>query len=135
MNLTNEQFRACFPWRCVYDDNGNVITVRVHAWDSPQKARDRFSETTLSDYTVRWASNGRVPPADCLGDWHDLGLIDDHVLEASVAASEAETRAFLASYRRSRKGRKASAEELAEINAEFGPDANVVDAITGEKVR
>ena len=133
--MTNEQRRACFPFRYVCDAEGNPIAVRMHAWDSPQAARERFAESVVSAYVVRWASNGRVPPADCLGDWHELGLIDDQVLETSLAASEAETTAFLAAYRAQRKGRKASAEELAEINAEFGPDAVVVDAVTGERVR
>ena len=53
--------------------------------------------------------------------------------KADSAATRAEVKADLESYRASRKA--PSAEELAEMRAAFGKGAKVVDALTGKEIQ
>ena len=53
--------------------------------------------------------------------------------EASRAAENAETAAFLESYRKNYTG--PSEEEKAEMRAVFGTGTTVCDIITGERIR
>ena len=74
---------------------------------------------------------GRVLMSDQL---EKLTYITDKVdVEATKAAREAETDAFLESYRKANHRR--SAEELSEMRAAFGTGTTVVDIITGERIR
>ena len=74
---------------------------------------------------------GRVLMSDQL---EKLTYITDKVdVEATRAAREAETDAFLESYRKA--NHRQSAEELSEMRATFGTGTTVVDIITGERIR
>lgn len=75
-----------------------------------------------------WASNGAPVP---------MHVIDDYDLSfdraAQKKACDDHTEAFLAEYRRNRRG--PSDEELFEMRAAFGPGAEVVDVVTGQRYR
>ena len=86
-----------------------------------------------ADGVVRWTSNNRVMPKDCREVLAHSVYRDLFNEEASRAAEEAETAAFLDSYRKSYKG--PSEEEKAEMRAAFGTGATVVNVITGERIR
>ena len=74
---------------------------------------------------------GRILMSDLL---EKLTYITDKVdVEATKAAREAETDAFLESYRKANHRR--SHEELSEMRAAFGTGTTVVDIITGERIR
>lgn len=142
MKLTKNQMRSTFPaWR-------NFKTGKTHrkyAWQKwnketdfwvqdKEKGRENFKKALVtSSGVVRWKSNGSVPPADCLGDWYDLGLLTDRELEASTVMREAETAKFLEEYRRQAANRKQSAEERFELRANYEPGTTVVDVITGQR--
>ena len=78
-----------------------------------------------------WNSNGNYLPADCA---EILSYTDfPFSLEETARAREAQTAAFLESYRKNYKG--PSEEEKAEMRAAFGTGATVVNVITGERTR
>ena len=85
-----------------------------------------------ADGVVRWKSNNRVMPKDCreiLAHTAYRNLFDE---EASRAAEDAETAAFLENYRRNCK--EPGKEEMAEMRAAFGEGTTVVDIITGKRI-
>lgn len=86
-----------------------------------------------ADGVVRWTSNNRVMPKDCREILSHTAYRDLYSEEASRAAEEAETAAFLESYSKSYKG--SSEEEKAEMIAAFGTGSTVVNVITGERIR
>jgi len=142
MNLTKRQLRATFPTTTNFTDGKPSGMRRKHAWERPSpegwvfeedKARAKFGDAAVMGGVVRWNSNGSVPPADCLGDWHDLGLIGDEELEMSTAAREADTAKLLESYRKRNANRKLSAEERFELRANHGPGTTLVNVITGRR--
>lgn len=96
-----------------------------------QQLRDP-AHATIEAGVIRWTSNGRVPPEDVVALAAHLGLGIDTA--ACTAARDAETRQFLAEYRKARTGGP-TAEERAEARAAFGPDADLVDAVTGYRWR
>ena len=86
-----------------------------------------------ADGVVRWTSNNRVMPKDCREILSHTVYRDLYSEDASRAAEEAETAAFLESYRKSYK--EPGEEEKAEMRAAFGTGTTVVDIITGERIR
>ena len=73
---------------------------------------------------------GRVLMDDLL---EKLAYVTDKVnVEATHAAHEAEVARELEEYRRNKK--PATAEEIAEMRAAFGPGTTVTDVLTGEKI-
>ena len=86
-----------------------------------------------ADGVVRWTSNNRVMPKDCREILSHTAYRDLFSEEASRAAEDAETAAFLESYRKNYTG--PSEEEKAEMRAAFGTGSTVVDVITGERIR
>ena len=86
-----------------------------------------------TDGVVRWTSNNRVMPKDCREILSHTVYRDLFNEDASRAAEEAETAAFLESYRKNYKG--PSEEEKAEMRAVFGTGTTVCDIITGERIR
>ena len=86
-----------------------------------------------ADGVVRWTSNNRVIPKDCREILSHTAYRDLFSEEASRAAEDAETAAFLESYRKNYTG--PSEEEKAEMRAAFGTGSTVVDIITGERIR
>ena len=86
-----------------------------------------------TDGVVRWTSNNRVMPKDCREILSHTAYRDLFSEEASRAAEDAETAAFLESYRKNYTG--PSEEEKAEMRAAFGTGSTVVDVITGKRIR
>ena len=86
-----------------------------------------------ADGVVRWTSNNRVMPKDCREILSHTAYRDLFIEEASRAAEDAETAAFLESYRKNYTG--PSEEEKAEMRAAFGTGSTVVDIITGKRIR
>ena len=86
-----------------------------------------------ADGVVRWTSNNRVMPKDCREILSHTAYRDLFSEEASRAAEDAETAAFLESYRKNYT--RPSEEEKAEMRAAFGPGSTVCDIITGERIR
>lgn len=86
-----------------------------------------------ADGVVRWTSKNRVMPKDCREILSHTVYRDLYSEDASRAAEEAETAAFLDSYRKNYKG--PGEEEKAEMRAAFGVGSTVVDVITGERIR
>ena len=86
-----------------------------------------------ADGVVRWTSNNRVMPKDCREILSHTAYRDLFSEEASRAAEDAETAAFLESYRKNYTG--PSEEEKAEMRAAFGTGSTVVDVITGKGIR
>lgn len=83
---------------------------------------------------VRWKSNDRVPPQDCLEQIYKSGAISEVKYELSQIIRDEETSAFLADYRKRMENYEPSPEELFEMRATFGEGAVVVNAITGKKI-
>jgi len=82
----------------------------------------------------RWTSNGGVVPLDAADEYGVTALAGyDRVVQA--AAREREITAAVERYRAVRAARGYSAEERAEMRAAFGPGADVVDVLTGKRVR
>ena len=78
-----------------------------------------------------WNSNGNYLPADCA---EILSHTDfPFSIEETARAREAQTAAFLDSYRKNYKG--PTAEERMEMEAAFGKGTTVVNVITGKKTR
>ena len=86
-----------------------------------------------ADGVVRWTSNNSVMPNDCREILSHTAHRDLFSEEASRAAEDAETAAFLESYRKNYTG--PSEEEKAEMRAAFGTGSTVVDVITGKRIR
>ena len=84
------------------------------------------------DGAAKWISSGNYLPADVVEKLTFAGA-DFFSAEATAAKREAQTAAFLDSYRRNYKG--PSEEEKAEMRAAFGEGATVVTVITGKKTR
>jgi len=96
------------------------------------KAREGFAQTHCQDGVLRWNSNGRVPPADCVQDFLDAGCQGFDVAK-STEARNADLIAFVQEYKRNQ--RPATGEELAEMRAAFGPGAVVVDVLSGRRTK
>lgn len=77
-----------------------------------------------------WNSNGNYLPADCA---EILAHTDfPFSLEETARARQAQTAAFLESYRQ--MSHTPSTEEKAEMQAAFGKGATVVDILSGERI-
>ena len=85
------------------------------------------------DGVVRWKSNKHVMPRECREILSHTAYRDLFNEDASRAAEDAETAAFLENYRRN--SAEPSEEERAEMQAAFGKGTTVVDIITGKKIR
>ena len=99
-----------------------------------EQIREDFEngKITVDENGVARNRIGRILMSDLL---EKLTYITDKVdVEATKAAREAETDAFLESYRKANQNRRRSSEELNEMRAVFGT-ATVVDIITGERIR
>jgi hypothetical protein len=81
---------------------------------------------------VRWESNDRVPPAECVEMMFMLDMIDRQTMDESTITREQEQDAFFAEYRAMREREGYSIEHVMEARAELGADAVIVDVITGK---
>lgn len=110
-------------------------SVPGHVFDA-DKARADFDEHRhyIVDGVVRWSSNDQVPPRDLLSDWFEAGCISKGTLRASMEARDADLTAFVAEYKRCQPSRP-SDEEMYELRANFEPGTEVVDVISGRRIR
>jgi hypothetical protein len=79
----------------------------------------------------RWKSNNRVPFEDMLESWN----LDEETFKKCVAAREADDANFFANYRKQMENYEPDAETLYEMKAAFGEGAEVVNVITGKKIK
>ena len=86
----------------------------------------------VNDGVARWASNDRVPPADCFHS-HGLDRIPAIDVAKSTQAREIDLDIFLADYRAANQ--TISDERIAGARAAHGPGVDLVDVITGKKFR
>ena len=77
-----------------------------------------------------WKNSGRALPEDCCEMLAHTSVAFSP--EATAAKREAETEAFLESYRKANRRRTDA--ELNEMRAAFGTGTTVVDIITGERI-
>ena len=98
-------------------------------------AVENFHNTFIQDGAVRWSSNGRCLPADCVRDLVDAGLITAATAERTTDAREIELLEFIQDYRRAQANRSAEqiAEERAMARGAMGPGVRMVNVITGER--
>jgi len=110
-------------------------SVPGHVFDA-DAARDDFNEHRhyIEDGVVRWSSNDQVPPRDLLNDWCEAGCISKGTLRVSLEARDADLTAFMEEYRR-RQPAQPSGEEMFGLRANFEPGTEVVDVISGRRVR
>ena len=98
-------------------------------------AVENFQDTTIRNNEIRWNSNNRCLPADCVAELYDAGLINSTVVLVTADARDAETRQFLAEYRTAQANRSAEqiAEERMMARGAMGAGVQMVDVITGER--
>jgi hypothetical protein len=98
-------------------------------------AVENFHNTFIQDGAVRWSSNGRCLPADCVRDLVDAGLVTVATAERTTDARERELAEFFAEYRAAQANRSAEqiAEERAMARGAMGAGVQMVNIITGER--
>ena len=97
-------------------------------------AVEHFADTHITNGEVRWNSNGRCLPKDCVQDLVDAGLVTRNQQMITDYAREAEMKEFFEAYREAQKNRTPEqiAEERFEARAAMGPGVKRVNIITGE---
>jgi hypothetical protein len=97
-------------------------------------AVENFHNTIIRDGAVRWSSNGRCLPADCVRDLVDANLITEATAERTTDARERELVEFFAEYRAAQANRSQEQiqEERAMARGAMGGGVKMVDIITGE---
>jgi hypothetical protein len=88
----------------------------------------------IEDGVGRWTTNGHAIPVDVAAQLAAFGLAPGLDLAATKAVSDVETADAIQRYR-DRQPAEASAEEVAEMRAAFGPGAEVADVITGRRTQ
>jgi hypothetical protein len=83
---------------------------------------------TYVNGVMRWISNGSVVPKEIALAAKSLGLAVD--INACAEARDRELRALLAEYRK--RDHTPTPEQMVEMRAAFGPEAEVVNIITGK---
>ena len=83
---------------------------------------------------VRWKSNDSVPPEDILEEMFVDGVLDEEQIRYAQMIRKQEQDVFLDAYRERMANHVHSEEELFEMRAAFGEGAEVVNAITGQKI-
>jgi hypothetical protein len=117
------------------DDKGDIFHVVqstvIPAAMENNRVELRHSYRMDDDGTVRWDSNGRVIPKDCIKDAMCMYLPEFSAL-ATDANRESETAKMVADYAAWREKTPYSAEEMFEMRAAFGEGAEVVNVLTGK---
>lgn len=92
-------------------------------------------EATITAGVIRWDSNKRVPPQDCVELAKHLGLRVD--VAACARAREDDVARVVGRYReaQARRTPEQVAEQRAMARAAHGPGAEMVNVITGERYR
>lgn len=83
---------------------------------------------------MRWKSNNRIPPLDCL-EFAAFGLKMPVNVPACVAQGDRETQEAIREYRNQAGKRNPSPEERFEMEAAFGRGEAVVDIISGRRIQ
>jgi hypothetical protein len=93
-----------------------------------------FDDAYMDGDVVRWVSNDNVPFLDMVTDFATLGLIADFQVELSENTRKIEQAAFLKEYMiaQANRSEEQKNEERMMAQAAFGPDAKVVNILTGE---
>ena len=97
-------------------------------------AVENFHNTFIKDGAVRWSSNGRCLPAECVRDLVDANLITEATAERTTDARERELSEFFAEYRAAQANRSAEQiqEERMMARGAMGAGVRMVNIITGE---
>mgnify|MGYP001058442851 CR=1 FL=1 len=99
------------------------------------KAREDWGRAHIDDDgVVRWNSNNNVPFDDMLYDFMSIGVIGPKTAARSEEARHVDNERFFEEYRRNQPAQP-SEEELFEMRAAFGEGTEVVDVISGRRVR
>ena len=98
-------------------------------------AVENFHNTMIKDGAVRWSSNGRCLPADCVRDLVDANLITEATAERTTDMREIETLEFIQEYRAAQANRTPQqvAEERAMARGAMGAGVELINVFTGEK--
>lgn len=98
-------------------------------------AVENFNNTTIRNNEIRWNSNNRCLPADCVEELYDAGLINSTVVSVTEAARDAETQQFFAEYRTAQANRTPEqiAEERMMARGAMGEGVDMVNVLTGER--
>ena len=98
-------------------------------------AVENFHNTHIANGAIRWSSNGRCLPADCVRDLVDANLITVDTAERTTDMREIETLEFFAEYRAAQKNRSAEQiqEERMMARGAMGAGVAMVNIITGER--
>ena len=99
-----------------------------------EKIIENFADAYMDGDVVRWVSNDNVPFLDMVTDFATLGLIADFQVELSENTRKIEQAAFLKEYMiaQANRSEEQKNEERMMAQAAFGPDAKVVNILTGE---
>ena len=93
------------------------------------------TQTTIDEKGImRWTTNNRVPPLDCL-EFAKFGLKIPVDIPASIAQGDKETQKDLQEYRIRMAEREITPEERFEMEAAFGKGTTIVDIITGKEIQ
>ena len=96
--------------------------------------KDLETQTTIDEKGImRWTTNNRVPPLDCL-EFAKFGLKMPVNIPASIAQGDREQQDAIEAYRRCEAERPISTEERYEMEAAFGKGSVIVDIITGREI-
>ena len=98
-------------------------------------AVENFHNTMIKDGAVRWSSNSRCLPADCVRDLVDANLITVETAERTTDMREIETLEFIQEYRAAQANRTPQqvAEERAMARGAMGAGVELINVFTGEK--
>ena len=99
-----------------------------------EEITNKFADAYMDGDVVRWISNDNVPFLDMVTDFATLGLIADFKVELSENTRKIEQTAFLKEYMiaQANRSEEQKNEERMMAQAAFGPDAKVVNILTGE---
>lgn len=111
----------------VYQMGGNMKTV---IFEKTQAGHTFKSEAYVGPRgEIRWKSNNRCVPADV---FRDYGM-EEPAVQAEIRDAELNT--FLKAYVEANQNREYTAEEKFEMRSAFGEGAEVVNVVTGKKVK
>lgn len=100
------------------------------------KLHEKIGDTYIDiNGVLRWKSNDQVPPEEIIEDFRAVDMISDYTANLSHTVRRAEIGEFLRQYREREKNRQPSVEELFEMRAAFGEGTEVVNIVTGTKIK
>ena len=122
--------RTRYAWETfTTNEHGGVVWVADH-----DTAIEKFARTVEVNGVIRWQESDNIPPADCMKQWHGLGLVTFDELTNTAIARDAHLEKVFADYSQNQSSTP-SAEELFELRANFEPGTVVVDVISGRRTK